>query len=63
MRAARPQQVHMLCTLPDDLPRQAREIERTNHPLILGRDLNSNRVYRSSRPLSDLINDACSGAG
>ena len=63
MRAARPPQVHMFGAWPDDLPRQAPEIERTNHPVILGRDLNSTPVYRSSRPLSDLLNDACTGAG
>ena len=41
----------------------AREIERTNHPVILGGDLNSTPLYRSSRPLRDLLNDAWTEAG
>ena len=53
----------MLCALPDDLPRLAREIERTNHPVILGGDLNSTPLYRSSRPLRDLFNDTWTEAG
>ena len=41
----------------------AREIERSNHPVILGGDLNSTPLYRSSRPLRDLLNDAWTEAG
>jgi vancomycin resistance protein VanJ len=41
----------------------AREIAATNHPVILGGDLNSTPIYRSNRPLRDLLNDAWTEAG
>ncbi len=41
----------------------AREIEHTNYPVILAGDLNSTPIYRSNRPLRDLLNDAWIEAG
>ena len=41
----------------------AREIERTNHPVILGGALNSTPLYCSSRPLRDLLTDTWTEAG
>lgn len=41
----------------------AQEITATNHPVILGGDLNSTPIYHSSRPLRNLLTDAWTEAG
>lgn len=41
----------------------AQEIAATKHPVILGGDLNSTPIYRSNRPLRDLLNDSWTEAG
>ena len=41
----------------------AGEIAATDHPVILGGDLNSTPIYRSNRPLRDLLTDAWADAG